>query len=95
MKQHLTPQQPAKPIELVFVVMKKALILLAAICCCGCSSVETKATSTTETPIIKFYRNDVGVCIYTVEVEGHLYIIFGASHGGGIVHAEHCPCKMK
>ena len=75
--------------------MKKILILLAAICCCGCSSVETKATSTTETTKIKYYRNDVGGSIYSVEVEGHLYIVFGLAHGGGIIHAEHCPCKMK
>jgi hypothetical protein len=75
--------------------MKKILILLAAICCCGCSSVETKATSTTETTKIKYYRNDIGGHIYSVEVEGHLYIVFGTTHGGGIIHAEHCPCKMK
>lgn len=75
--------------------MKRALILLAVICCYGCSSVGTKATSTTETTKIKYYRNDVGGHIYSVEVEGHLYIVSGASHGGGIVHAEHCPCKMK
>lgn len=75
--------------------MKKILICLAIICCCGCSSVETKATSTTETTKIKYYRNDVGGHIYSVEVEGHLYIVMGASHGGGIIHAEHCPCKTE
>ena len=75
--------------------MKKILILLAAICCCGCSSVETKATSTAEITKIKFYRNDIGGRIYSVEVEGHLYIVFGMPRGGGIIHAEHCPCKMK
>lgn len=75
--------------------MKKILILLVAICCCGCTIVETKATTTTETTKIKYYRNDVGGSIYSIEVEGHLYIVFGKSHGGGIIHAEHCPCKMK
>ena len=75
--------------------MKKILILLATICCCGCSSVETKATRTTETTNIKYYRCDLGGHIYSVEVEGHLYLVFGESHGGGIIHAEHCPCKMK
>ena len=75
--------------------MKKILILLAAIYCCGCSSIETNTTSTTETTKIKYYRNDIGGHICSVEVEGHLYIVFGNSHGGGIIHAEHCPCKKK
>lgn len=75
--------------------MKKMLILLVAICCCGCSSVETKATATAETTNIKYYRNDLGGHIYVVEIEGHLYIAMGSCHGGGIIHAEHCPCKMK
>lgn len=75
--------------------MKKILILLATICCCGCGSVETKAASTTETTKIKYYRNDIGGRIYSIEVEGHLYVVFGSSRGGGIIHAEHCPCKMK
>lgn len=71
------------------------LILLAVICCCGCSSVETKATSTSETTKIKYYRNDVAGCLYTIEVEDHLYIVIEEGHGAGIIHAEHCPCKMK
>ena len=74
--------------------MKKILILLAAICCCACSSIETSATETAETTKIKYYRDD-GTFIYSVEVEGHLYIIFDGYHEGSIIHAEHCPCKMK
>lgn len=74
--------------------MKKFLILLAAICCCGCNSVDTKATSTTETTKIKYYRNDI-VSIYSIEIEGHLYIVYSGNYKGGIIHAEHCPCKMK
>lgn len=75
--------------------MKKLLILLVAICCCACSSVETKTTRTTETTKIKYYRNDLAGSIYSVEVEGHLYLTFSASHVGGIIHAEHCQCKNK
>lgn len=74
--------------------MKKILILLSVICCCGCSSVETKATSTTEKPKIKYYRDDY-TFIYSIEIEGHLYIVFDGYHEGGIIHAEHCPCKTK
>jgi hypothetical protein len=75
--------------------MKKFLILLAAICCCGCSSVETKATSTTDTTKIKYYLDNVAACIYSVEIEDHLYIIYSGTYKGGIIHAEHCPCKIK
>lgn len=74
--------------------MKKIFILLTTICCCGCGSVETKATSTTEITKIKYYRND-HTAIYSIEIEGHLYIVFDGYHEGGIIHAEHCPCKMK
>lgn len=73
--------------------MKKILICLAAICC-GCSSVEIETTKTTETTKVKYYRND-GTSIYSIEVEGHLYIVFDGYHEGSIIHAEHCPCKMK
>lgn len=75
--------------------MKKILILLAAICCCGCSSIDIKDTATTETTKIKYYRNDLGGWIYTIEVEGHLYIAIDKGYGACIIHAEHCPCKMK
>ena len=75
--------------------MKKFLILLAVICCCRCSSIDIRDTETTETTKIKYYRNDVGGCIYTIEVEGHLYIAIDDCYGAGIIHAEHCPCKTK
>jgi hypothetical protein len=52
-------------------------------------------TWTTENTKIKYYRSDVGGHIYSVEVEDHLYIVYGAGDGGGIIHAEHCPCKNK
>lgn len=75
--------------------MKKILILLAAICCYGCSGVETNATAATETTEIKYYRNDIGGHIYSVEIEGHIYIVASTSNGGSIIHAEHCSCKNK
>ena len=75
--------------------MKKILILLAAICCCGCGSIETHDTFTTDTTIIKYYINDPGRFIYSVEIEGHLYLVYSGSYKGSIIHAEHCPCKNK
>ena len=74
--------------------MRTILILLAAICCCGCGSVELETTRTTDTPKIKFYRDD-GIFIYSIEIEGHLYIVFDGHYAGSIIHAEHCPCKKK
>jgi hypothetical protein len=75
--------------------MKKILILLAVICCCGCSDIETKVTATDDITRIKVYKNDVGCRIYSVEIEGHIYLIYSGDYKGGIIHAEHCPCKMK
>lgn len=75
--------------------MKKVLILLAAICCCGCSDIDTKVTTTDDITRIKMYKNDVGSSIYSAEIEGHIYLIYSGNYKGGIIHAEHCPCKMK
>lgn len=74
--------------------MKKILILLAAICCVGCSTgvtIEEPASSLN----VKFYYKDATLHLYTAEIEGHLYIIYDGHHSGDIIHAEHCPCKMK
>ena len=74
-------------------VMKKILILLTAFCCCGCGSTEIDATQNTP----KYYKemNWVKDGIYSVEVEGHIYIVFDGAYCGNIIHAEHCPCKAK
>ena len=42
-------------------------------------------------------RKIVGITdeIYTVEVEGHKYVIYDGYNQGGIVHAESCPCKER
>lgn len=64
---------------------------MATICCCGCTMVETKTTLAEEAKI-KFYRLDIANAIYSIKIEEHLYIISGK---GGIIHAEHCPCKIK
>lgn len=75
--------------------MKKILILLAAICLCGCDMTETNKTFIKDNTEVKYYRCDGSGHVYTIEIEGHIYIVAGSSSGGGIVHAEHCPCKMK
>ena len=75
--------------------MKKILICLATICCCACGNIETKDTYTTELPEIKYYINDASRHIYSVKIEGHIYLVYSGSYKGGIIHAEHCPCKDK
>ena len=82
--------------------MKKILILLATICCCGCGEdfskfmnqpiVENENNPRTK---VNYYINDVGPDISVVEIEHHLYLVFSGLNKGGIIHAEHCPCKMK
>ena len=74
--------------------MKKILICLAALGLVGCSSIETEKIKPTKPTKIKYYRNDYTL-IYSIEIEGHLYIVFDGYHEGGIIHAEHCPCKTK
>lgn len=74
--------------------MKKILILLAAICYCGCST-DAAVEEPTQTINMKFYYRDATTLLYTAEIEGHLYVIFSGTYKGGIIHAEHCPCKMK
>lgn len=73
--------------------MKKFLILLTAFCCCGCGSPEIDATQNVQKcyKVMSFSRGS----IYSVEVEGHIYIVFDGTYCGNIIHAEHCPCKAK
>ena len=79
--------------------MKKFLILLAAICCCGCNSTDSTKKEPTEEPTqninIKLYYKDFATVLYGADIEGHLYIIYSGNYKGGIIHAEHCPCKIK
>lgn len=82
--------------------MKKILILLVAIYCCGCGedfykSMNQPIVETVNNPRTKvnYYINTVGPDISVIEIEHHLYLVFSGSHKGGIIHAEHCPCKMK
>lgn len=75
--------------------MKKILILLVAICLCGCIATDVKKSVTYDEVPLKIYVADATKTIYTVEIEGHIYVIFSGRYKGGIIHAEHCPCKNK
>lgn len=77
--------------------MKKILILLAIICCCGCYSTGTNTNTIepSEKINIRQYYKDNTRWVFTMEVEGHLYLVYDSHHACGILHAEHCPCKNK
>lgn len=75
--------------------MKKILILLATICCCGCYDTGTNTIEPSEKINVRqYYKNSV-TWVFTMEVEGHLYLVYDSNHACGILHAEHCPCKNK
>lgn len=81
--------------------MKVLIKVLRKYCCaiviiafaCGCSRIDSESTVTPEPPKIKYYRHDIESKIYTIAIEGHLYIVARAGEGVDIIHAEHCPCK--
>lgn len=75
--------------------MKKILILLIAICCCGCNTTDVRKSTTYDVVPLKIYVSDATKSIYTIEIEGHVYVVFSGTYKGGIIHAEHCPCKNK
>lgn len=75
--------------------MKKILILLAAICCCGCSSTGITKEESTQNLNVKYYYKDPTEYLFTVEIEGHLYLIYSGLYKSSMLHAEHCPCKME
>ena len=86
--------------------MKKNLIgklfwVLAIVCSCYglhlCMKKGMQKEAATEhKEIIK--RTAVGNLdyVYTVEIEGHLYLVMAdGRYGTAITHAEHCHCKNK
>ena len=69
-----------------------ALIIVSALCLSGCEEhTDYEATQ----PNRKDVKNSLGACIYSLEIEGHEYIIFNGYHKCGIIHSESCPCKEK
>ena len=61
------------------------LIICAALVFAGCE-VEEKRQS---------YVSTVSTEVYSIEIEGHKYIIFDGSYKGNIIHSESCPCKKR
>lgn len=74
-----------------------ACFILAMLLCClyGCDSTGVVKEEPTQDLNVKYYYKDPIMYLYTAEIEGHLYVIYDGNSKGGIIHAEHCPCKMK
>ena len=69
-----------------------ALIIASALLISGC---EEHTDSASTQPNIKVFKNSFCTCIYSLEIEGHEYIIFDGNSKGGIIHSESCPCKKE
>lgn len=79
--------------------MKKILYLLSilvlATSCCEESANTASAASTSGNVVTKVYLDTQSTEIFTVNIEDHTYIVLKGLHGESIIHAGHCPCKMK
>lgn len=66
------------------------LAIALALCLAGCG-VDVNSTSTPSTE--RYFKKSATTFIYSIEIEGHEYIIFDGMRKGGIIHSESCPCK--
>lgn len=66
------------------------LVIASALCLAGCGINDDSASDPSKE---KYFKKSVSTCIYSIEIEGHEYIIFDGAYKGGIVHSESCPCK--
>lgn len=75
--------------------MKKILICLGMIMCfMSCvDSTGTNVVEPTSNLNVRQYYKDASTWVFTMEIESHLYLVYDGYHNGGIIHAEHCPCK--
>lgn len=69
--------------------MKKILFCLMAILSmsCTCNNCNNDTQEPDVTPLNYASRIEV------LKIEGHLYILYKDGYGGGLCHAEHCPCR--
>lgn len=73
-----------------------ALIIASALCLAGCEEYEYEQFQTQQFKTkVKYYNPTIGVRIYSIEIEGHDYILFNGYRKGGITHSASCPCKKE
>ena len=69
--------------------MKYIIAAAAALVLAGCHEYEQVQTK------VKYYNPTIGVRIYSIEIEGHDFILFNGYRKGGITHSESCQCKKE
>lgn len=72
------------------ILFNDALVIASALCLAGCG-VDVDSTSTPSRE--RYFKKSASTFIYSIEIEGHEYIIFDGMRKGGIVHSESCPCR--
>lgn len=70
------------------ILFNGALVIASALCLAGC---EVNVDSASAPPREKYFKKSASTFIYSIEIEGHEYIIF--AYKGGIIHSESCPCR--
>ncbi len=80
-------------------ILLTSIILLAFLSCCVETSDKNSRNGGTQEavepePRVKcIERTTVNSQSFSlIDVDGHLYLVY---YGGGIIHAESCPCKQK
>lgn len=74
------------------ILFNGALVIASALCLAGCG-VDVNSTSTSTPSTERYFKKSATTFIYSIEIEGHEYIIFDGMRKGGIIHSESCPCK--
>lgn len=71
------------------------LAIASALCLAGCGVKDDSASAQSResaSPGEKYFKKSAYTFIYSIEIEGHEYIIFDGFRKGGIIHSESCPC---
>lgn len=66
------------------------LAAASALCLAGCG---VNDNSTSAPSRERYFKKSASTFIYSIEIEGHEYIVFDGFRKGGIVHSESCTCK--
>lgn len=66
------------------------LAVASALCLAGCGAKDDSALSPLKG---KYFKKSMTTLIYSIEIEGHEYIIFNGTYKGNIIHSESCPCR--
>jgi hypothetical protein len=72
------------------ILFNDVLVIASALCLAGCGVKDDSASAPSKE---KYFKQSVSTHIYSIEIEGHEYIIFDGAYKGGIIHSESCPCR--